>query len=70
VLIAGGVFGALHISGGRNVAFAAWASAVGLVYGWAFLATQDMFVPMAAHSLANLASGAVWLSENKGGRLL
>ena len=40
VLIAGGAFGLLHNNGGRNWAFAAWASAVGVVYGAAFLYTE------------------------------
>ncbi len=60
-LIAGAVFGLLHNSGGRNWAFAAWASAVGALYGAAYLGTQDVWVPMGAHSLANLAAGALWL---------
>ena len=30
---AGAVFGALHVGGGRNAAFAAWAGGVGLLYG-------------------------------------
>lgn len=38
--MAGVAFGVLHNSGGRNWAFAAWASAVGVVYGAAFLATE------------------------------
>lgn len=66
VLIAGVVFGALHNSGGRNVAFAAWASAVGCLYGFAFLLTQDIYVPIVAHSCANLFSAMYWLSVNSG----
>ena len=40
VLLAGGAFGLLHNNGGRNWAFAAWASAIGVVYGAAFLYTE------------------------------
>ena len=40
MLVAGGAFGLLHNNGGRNWAFAAWASAVGVVYGAAFLYTE------------------------------
>ncbi len=101
VIIAGGAFGLLHNNGGRNWAFAAWASAVGVVYGAAFLCTevrpvtarcscasaaytcvttfspitccnrrsehvpQDVAVPMAAHSLANLASAALWRRQQQ-----
>lgn len=46
VLVAGVAFGVLHNSGGRNWAFAVWASAVGVVYGAAFLATEVRNEPM------------------------
>lgn len=59
-LLAGALFGALHAGGGRNWAFAAWAAAVGGVYGAAFLANGDVRVPMAAHALANLAAAGLW----------
>lgn len=61
MLIAGAVFGLLHQSGGRNPAFALWASAVGCTYGWLLLATGSVYAPMLAHSVANLASAALWL---------
>jgi membrane protease YdiL (CAAX protease family) len=63
-LIAGVVFGLLHTSGGRNAAFAAWASAVGCTYGAAFLYTSNIYVPVLAHSLANVAAGALWMEQN------
>ena len=50
----------LHNSGGRNPAFAAWASAVGCAYGALFLATGSVACPALAHTLANVASGALW----------
>lgn len=64
MLAAGVAFGVLHNSGGRNWSFAAWASAVGVMYGAAFIATQDLLVPMTAHATANVASAAVWLQSN------
>eukprot|EP00884_Botryococcus_braunii_P000838 jgi/Botrbrau1/10755/Bobra.180_2s0020.1 len=64
VVISGLLFGALHVNGGRNLAFAAWAGVVGGLYGAAFLATHDIWVPAVAHSLANVASAAIWLSRN------
>lgn len=73
VLIAGVVFGVLHNSGGRNVAFAGWASAVGVVYGAAFLFTHNIWVVAGAHALANLSSAVAWkrgfpaLSESAAG---
>lgn len=60
VLIAGLAFGVLHNSGGRNPAFAAWASAVGCAYGALFLATSALACPALAHTLANVASAALW----------
>ena len=65
VLLAGAAFGALHNSGGRNWAFAAWAAAVGSVYGAVYLLTADIAVPAGAHSLANLAGAVLWLQFRK-----
>lgn len=65
VLLSGAVFGVLHMSGGRNAAFAAWASAVGCLYGAAFLATGNVWVPAGAHAIANFASAAAWISNNR-----
>lgn len=62
-MLAALVFGALHKPGGRNWAFAAWASAVGLLYGGCFLQTQDLLVPITAHAAANYASAAIWLQK-------
>eukprot|EP00899_Mesostigma_viride_P014048 jgi/Mesvir1/22644/Mv14079-RA.1 len=64
VAVAGVVFGILHINGGRNAAFAAWASMVGIVYGASAVASGDLIVPVAAHALANLMSAVLWKSKN------
>lgn len=64
-VIAAAVFGVLHNTGGRNWAFAAWASAVGLLYGAAFLGTQDLLVPAGAHCIANYASATLWLRNHR-----
>lgn len=63
VLVSGVVFGALHVGGGRNSAFAAWAIVVGWAYGAAYLQTGDLLVPALAHSAANYASAYLWLSN-------
>jgi membrane protease YdiL (CAAX protease family) len=68
VLAAGALFGLLHVSGGRNFAYAAWASAVGWLYGAAFLATGNVWVPAGAHAAANFASAALWLSRQQQGQ--
>jgi len=59
-LVAGTVFGALHVSGGRNVAYAAWATAVGTSYGMLALTLHDGWAPILAHALANAAGGLLW----------
>ena len=61
-LIAGTVFGVLHIPGGRNLAFAAWASLVGCIYGFGFLSTGSVVVPILAHALSNEASALLWMN--------
>jgi len=62
VLVAGTVFGALHISNERKVSFAVWAAAVGILYGATceFLADGDLFVPICGHALANIYSALLW----------
>lgn len=66
VIIAGFVFGVLHINGGRNAAFAIWATAVGCLYGELYLLTGDIvFGPILAHTMGNIASAALWLRSNK-----
>jgi membrane protease YdiL (CAAX protease family) len=66
VLLSAALFGALHNSGGRNAAFAAWAGAVGALYGAAYLYTENIWVAAGAHCLANFASAAIWIGQNGG----
>lgn len=65
VVISGLVFGALHVNGGRNVAFAVWASVVGFSYGQLYLYTGSLALAAAAHACSNVISGLLWLSLNK-----
>jgi uncharacterized protein len=65
VAISGLVFGALHVNGGRNAAFAAWASMVGCVYGAALLGTGTVWTPVIAHSVANVAASALWAQQQQ-----
>lgn len=62
-ILSAAIFGFLHNTGGRNWAFAAWASAVGLLYSISFLNTQDLLVPAGAHCIANYASASLWLRK-------
>jgi membrane protease YdiL (CAAX protease family) len=43
---------------------AAWAGAVGILYGACAAATGDVSVAMAAHAMANVASAGLWLENN------
>ena len=63
-MLAGTVFGVLHNNGGRNWQFTAWATAVGVSYGLAFVSTQDLVVPITAHSAANIAAATYWLQAD------
>ena len=65
VAVAGGVFGLLHNNGGRNLAFSAWAAAVGAAYGTVFVLTGNVLVPCLSHALSNLASAAWWRTTRK-----
>ena len=70
VLVAGRVFGGLHISGERKVSFAVWAATVGILYGATceYLADGDLFVPICGHALANIYSALLWrASESERG---
>lgn len=64
VAVAGAVFGAMHVTGGRNAAFAVWAGTVGCAYGVGFLVTGNLLVPIIAHALANAISAGVWIGGN------
>jgi len=65
-LISGLVFGALHVNGGRNAAFAVWASGVGFSYGQLYLYTGSLALVAAAHACSNVISGLLWLSLSEG----
>ena len=64
VIVAAGVFGALHISGGRRSSFALWATGVGLAYGALAVVLRDGTAPMIAHAAANAAGGLMWRAAN------
>ncbi len=66
VMLSATLFGLLHNSGGRNLSFAAWAGGVGGLYGAAYLATGNIWVPIAAHALNNFSSAAIWITRYRG----
>lgn len=64
VVISGVVFGVLHLNGGRNAAFALWASIIGILYGSLYLHSQgSLIVPILAHATANISSAQIWLNS-------
>ena len=62
--ISGIVFGILHLNGGRNAAFALWASIIGCLYGSLYLHSEgSLIVPLLAHAAANISSAQVWINS-------
>ncbi|KAJ7957645.1 CAAX amino terminal protease [Quillaja saponaria] len=54
------IFGVLHLGSGRKYSFAVWATFVGLVYGYATIASSNLIVPMVSHAVNNLVGGILW----------
>lgn len=65
-VVSGLVFGVLHTNGGRNSAFAAWASCVGCAYAFLYLYSGSVAMAVGAHSLANILSASLWLQRYDG----
>ncbi|KAL8150107.1 hypothetical protein V2J09_019915 [Rumex salicifolius] len=64
-LLTAAVFGILHLGNGRNYSFAAWATFVGLAYGYSTIFSSSMVVPMASHALNNLVGAILWRYKTK-----
>ncbi|KAL5552701.1 hypothetical protein UlMin_040102 [Ulmus minor] len=64
VLVVAAIFGVLHLGSGRKYSFAVWATFVGLMYGYATIASSSMIVPMASHAVNNLVGGILWRYES------
>ncbi|XP_004239168.1 uncharacterized protein [Solanum lycopersicum] len=60
VVATASIFGILHLGSGRRYSFAAWATFVGIVYGYATISSSTVVVPMAAHAVNNLVGGIIW----------
>ncbi|KAF3431133.1 hypothetical protein FNV43_RR25863 [Rhamnella rubrinervis] len=65
ILVVGAIFGVLHLGGGRKYSFAAWATFVGVAYGYATVVSSSIIVPMASHAMNNLVGGIVWRYKSK-----
>lgn len=60
VLISSLCFGVLHMSNLKQWSYVVWASIVGIALGMSAVWTGNLLVPIVAHVLTNLISGAVW----------
>lgn len=60
VLISSVCFGVLHMSNLKQWSYVVWASIVGIALGMSAVWTGNLLVPIVAHVLTNLVSGAIW----------
>jgi len=60
VLISSLCFGVLHMSNLKQWSYVVWASIVGIALGMGAVWTGNLLVPIVAHVLTNLISGATW----------
>lgn len=60
VLLSSLCFGVLHMSNLKQWSYVVWASIVGIALGMSAVWTGNLLVPIVAHVLTNLVSGAVW----------
>ncbi|RVW47778.1 hypothetical protein CK203_091752 [Vitis vinifera] len=65
VFVVAAIFGVLHLGGGRKYSFAIWATFVGVLYGYATIASSNLIVPMASHAINNLIGGISWRYTSK-----
>lgn len=60
VLLSSLCFGVLHMSNLKQWSYVVWASIVGIALGMSAAWTGNLLVPIVAHVLTNLISGAIW----------
>ncbi|BAZ03375.1 CPBP family intramembrane glutamic endopeptidase [Calothrix sp. NIES-3974] len=57
-------FGILHLSSPHQWTYVAWATVVGLIFGYSTLITGNLLVAIVAHITTNLLSSYLWKLEN------
>lgn len=57
-------FGILHLSAPHQWIYVAWATIVGLIFGYSTLITGNLLVAIVAHITTNLLSSYLWKLEN------
>ncbi|NJK38638.1 MAG: CPBP family intramembrane metalloprotease [Oscillatoriales cyanobacterium RM2_1_1] len=68
IVISSLCFGVLHFSGSQQWPYVIWATLVGLILGYAGIATGNLVVPIMAHICTNLLSGCLWKLKYIGSR--
>jgi uncharacterized protein len=58
-------FGALHLSGWKQWPYVLWATVVGGILGFSAVWSGNLLVPIVAHSLTNMISGAIWKYQHR-----
>jgi uncharacterized protein len=65
VLLSSLCFGALHLSGWKQWPYVLWATVVGGILGFSAIWSGNLLVPIVAHSLTNMISGAIWKYQHR-----
>jgi uncharacterized protein len=60
IIISSLCFGALHLSGWKQWPYMLWACVIGVVFGYSAVWSGNLLVPIVAHCLTNMISGAIW----------
>jgi hypothetical protein len=60
ILVSGASFGVLHMSGIQQWTYVVWATVIGIILAIGAVATGNLLVPVVAHIVTNLVSGALW----------
>ena len=60
VIFSSVLFGVLHLNDRENWQYMVWAVIIGFILGYSAYATNNLLIPVVAHTLTNLFSGVVW----------
>ncbi len=60
VILSSLLFGILHLSGLQQWPYVVWATIIGFILGYSALITGNLFIPILAHIITNLAASILW----------
>jgi uncharacterized protein len=66
VIVSSICFGVLHFSGNQHWSYVIWATAIGGLLGYSAMTTQNLLIPIVAHTTTNLVSAYLWKWEKQG----